>query len=99
MMRQPQSLSIASDILSAQVATFGAELHDLRDSAGRRLQWDGDPAVWSGRAPILFPIVGALVDSRYHIGSRSHTLPKHGFARRSTFEVVSHDARSAALRL
>ena len=39
----------------------GAQLSTLRDREGRELLWDGDPAVWTGRAPLLFPIVGVLV--------------------------------------
>lgn len=92
-------LSISSDRLSARIATLGAELQDLRDAEGRLLQWDGDPAVWAGRAPILFPIVGELAQGRCRIGHSTYAMPRHGFARRSTFEVLSHDDASARLRL
>lgn len=29
---------------------------------GREYLWQGDPAVWSGQAPICFPICGGLRD-------------------------------------
>lgn len=93
------TLKIASDALSAEVALLGAELQNLCDAHGNPLQWDGDPAVWAGRAPILFPIVGMLEGGQYRHAGRRYALPKHGFARHSTFEVVSHDACSATLRL
>lgn len=93
------TLRIASDALSAEIAPLGAELQSLCDAEGNPLQWDGDPAVWAGRAPILFPIVGMLEGERYRYAGRSYALPKHGFARRSTFDVVSHDDGGATLRL
>ncbi len=93
------NLRIASADLSAEIAPLGAELQDLRDGDGRSLQWDGDPAVWNGRAPILFPIVGMLAGEAYRHEGRTYAMPKHGFARRSLFDVVAHDERSALLRL
>jgi galactose mutarotase-like enzyme len=86
-------VSIRSDQLSA------AELQTLRDRDGRDLLWSGDPAVWAGRAPVLFPIVGELAGGRYRIGSKSYSLGRHGFARRSRFEVVDHTDEMAVFRL
>lgn len=91
--------TIASDRLSAEIDAVGAELHALRDAEGRDLQWDGDPAFWTGRAPILFPIVGMLQDGLYRLDGRTYPMPKHGFARRRTFTVVEADAASAVFRL
>jgi hypothetical protein len=42
----------------------GAQLSILRDPSGRELLWDGNPAFWNGRAPLLFPIVGTLAGGR-----------------------------------
>ena len=95
----PQTLSIASSILAADVSTLGAELQNLRLTTGPVLQWDGDPAVWAGRAPILFPVIGVLRDDAYRLDGRTFAMPKHGFGRRSLFDVVSHDADRAVLRL
>ena len=53
-------VALESDALSAAIDPQGAQLSLLRDAAGRDLLWDGDPAIWKGRAPLLFPIVGAL---------------------------------------
>ncbi len=93
------TVRIASSALSLSIATLGAEMHDLRDADGRSLQWDGDPAVWAGRAPILFPIVGELAGGHYRLDGRAYPLGRHGFARKSSFSVVAHDERSAVLRL
>ena len=98
-MTDPATLKIASGALSAEIALVGAELQGLADADGRTLQWDGDPAVWNGRAPILFPIVGTLVDGRYRHDGRTYAMARHGFARRATFEVVAHSGASTTLRL
>lgn len=52
---------------------------------------DADPAYWSGRAPLLFPIVGQLHRDQYRLGDKYYLLEKHGFARRQTFNVLKHD--------
>lgn len=92
-------LSLGSDALRAQVDPQGAQLSVLQDEQGRDLLWNGDPSVWSGRAPLLFPIVGALAGGAYRLGTKSYPLARHGFARHSTFEVVESTATSALLRL
>ncbi|MFK7843528.1 MAG: aldose 1-epimerase family protein [Sphingorhabdus sp.] len=84
-------LGISSDTLSARINPFGAELSSLCDSAGRELMTDADPAYWSGRAPLLFPIVGQLHRDQYRLGDKNYHLDKHGFARRQKFDVLDHD--------
>lgn len=79
---------IATDRLSAAIDPFGAELHSLTDADGRELMTDADPAFWTGRAPILFPIVGRVHGDVIRVDGREYPMPKHGFARRSPFEVV-----------
>lgn len=92
-------IEIASDVLSASINPFGAELSHLRDAEGRELMTDADPAFWSGRAPLLFPIVGRLKGDRYRLAGRDYPLPQHGFARRQPFEAIEQTASRAVLRL
>jgi galactose mutarotase-like enzyme len=91
--------TIASESLSADIHPLGAQLFALRDGAGRDLQWNGDPAVWKGRAPILFPIVGALAKNQYRLDGQTFSLPRHGFARDRLFTLVEATAASALFRL
>jgi galactose mutarotase-like enzyme len=92
-------IEIASGTLSAAINPLGAELTHLRDAAGRELMTDADPAFWTGHAPILFPIVGALNRDTYRVDGREYSLPKHGFARHMLFEVVEAAADRATFRL
>jgi galactose mutarotase-like enzyme len=91
-------VSLRSDSLTAEVDPLGAQLSSLRDGS-RDVLWDGDPAVWAGRAPLLFPIVGALAGGRYRLGPKSYPLSRHGFARGKLFDLVESTADQALFRL
>ncbi len=91
-------ICLHSDALDVAIDPQGAQLSMLRDAAGHDLLWNGDPAVWKGRAPILFPIVGAWNGGHYQWCRQRFALPRHGFARDRRFEVVSSSARAAVFR-
>jgi galactose mutarotase-like enzyme len=95
----PSTYEIASADLRAEISCFGAELVCLRDAAGRDLLWDGNPAFWKGRAPLLFPIVGRLKNDQLKVNGRSHPMNQHGFARTSVFELVAQERASCRFRL
>ena len=92
-------IRIASDRLTAEISPLGAELQSLRDTSGRDYLWNGDPTWWTGRAPILFPIVGTLADDTLRVGGVDYPMAKHGFARRSTFVPIEDGADYATFRL
>jgi galactose mutarotase-like enzyme len=92
-------IEISSGALTAVIDPFGAELSSLRDAAGREWMTDADPAYWSGRAPLLFPIVGRLEGDRYRLDGREYPLPQHGFARRQGFAPVEQTTDRATFRL
>lgn len=92
-------LRIGSGGLRAAINPFGAELSSLTDADGRELMTDADPAFWTGRAPILFPIVGAVNQDTIRVDGTAYPLPKHGFARRMPFTVAEHSADRLVLRL
>ena len=77
--------------LTAVVTDQGGELISLRDAAGLEYIWQGDPASWTGRSPILFPIVGSLLDETIRIGGAPFHMKQHGFARRSAFTLEERD--------
>jgi hypothetical protein len=55
---------LKNDHIRAEIVTRGAELIRLQDASGADFLWSGDPIWWSGRAPILFPIVGKVRDDK-----------------------------------
>jgi galactose mutarotase-like enzyme len=92
-------IAISSGELSARINPLGAELWSLTDAAGSQYMTDADPAFWTGHAPVLFPIVGALNGDHLRIDGRELAMGKHGFARRSAFEVVAAEGDRATFRL
>jgi galactose mutarotase-like enzyme len=92
-------VSITSGGLTAQIDPRGAQLSSLKTRDLRELLWNGDPAVWAGRAPLLFPIVGVLAGGVYRLGPKSYPLSRHGFARDKTFALQNSSPGSAAFRL
>ena len=93
------TVRIASAGIAAEIAPLWAELVRLTDADGRDWQWGGDPAVWAGRAPILFPIVGTLRDDAFRWQGKTYNLPRHGFARRSTFAAIDQAEDRVTFRL
>lgn len=64
----------------------GAELHSLcSKKTGRDYIWSGDPSIWNGQSPILFPIIGRLLNDKYRLNGKEYTMPKHGVARHRPF--------------
>jgi galactose mutarotase-like enzyme len=84
--------------LAVAVKRIGAELCSLRNSAGRELLWQAGPA-WPRHAPVLFPVVGRMVnDTLVHHGT-GYPMPQHGFARDVEFSRVAVSANAAHFRL
>lgn len=94
-------ITLVSNNLTVKIRPQSAELSSIM-SNDRQTEylWQGDPAFWSGQAPILFPIVGALKDKKYTHAGRTYSLPQHGFARSChAFNVVEHTTDKVGLRL
>ncbi len=87
-----EQVTIANDALTVTVSPLGAEMQSLVTADGRNWLWSGDPAVWSGRAPILFPMVGRAPDDQVSIEGKRYGMNQHGFARRSGFALAERSA-------
>ncbi|MEC8041132.1 MAG: aldose 1-epimerase family protein [Pseudomonadota bacterium] len=79
---------IGNEHLSVGVSPLGAETQYLRDTNGRDWLWNGDADWWTGRSPLLFPIVGGAPKDQIAVGDFTATMAKHGFARQSHFTLV-----------
>ena len=92
-------IRIAGHGLSAAINPLGAELSSLTDAAGRELMTDADPRWWTGRAPILFPVVGKPFEETIRVGGTAYPMKQHGFARRRLFEVMEAGPSRAVFAL
>lgn len=88
MERSPVVVSIKDGDLTAEVSDIGAELRRLTANGGQDYLWNGDPAYWSGRAPLLFPMVGRALGDRIRVDGRYYPMAQHGFARASRFQIA-----------
>jgi len=79
-------ITLTNEFLTASFSEIGEELKSLV-FGGKEYIWEGRSEVWSGSAPILFPICGGLKDDKYTYKGKEYTLKKHGYARFATFEI------------
>ncbi len=92
--------TIENEKYVARVSDMGAELQSMmRKADGSEYIWQGDAAVWSGRAPLLFPFVGRLKGEGYEYEGVKYPMTKHGFARKSVFEAVREGEQRLVMRL
>lgn len=80
--------TLKNDVLTVQVSDFGAELQSIVKD-GYEYLWQGDPAFWGRRSPVLFPIVGSVWEKKFRVAGKEYEMGQHGFARDSRFELVS----------
>jgi galactose mutarotase-like enzyme len=60
------------------------ELSSIRSKhSNQEYLWQGNPAFWTGQAPVLFPIIGALKNGQLNYQGKFFELPKHGLVRNS----------------
>lgn len=86
--------------LQIQIAAAGAELRSIKTRADdAEWLWQGDPAWWSGRSPLLFPVVGQSPQGNVTIGDVAYPMGSHGFARHSEFQISDSSAHSATFTL
>ncbi len=96
----PLPLHLENDFLSLDFKLTAAEFISLfAKKSGLEFAWQGDPNVWAGRNPTLFPIVGKVWQEHYHLGKKQFSLGNHGFARHSEFSLIDHTSTSLTLSL
>ncbi len=83
----------------ARIAARGAELRYFAAADGQPRLWSGDPAVWQGVSPNLFPVIGHLKNDTVLIEGRPCAIPMHGVAHSAEFSVVSQSEDCCALKL
>ena len=92
--------TIENDHYLVAVDTKGAELEQFFDKYEcAEYIWQGNPEIWKGRSPILFPVVGRLLNDCYRMGNAVYTMPKHGFAKNSDFSITDHQKETISFLL
>ncbi|MED0985586.1 aldose 1-epimerase family protein [Bacillus paramycoides] len=82
------TVTIQNEKVIVSISDKGAELQSVRlKEDNTEYLWQGDSTYWGRRAPILFPIVGRLVENTYYVDGKPYSLTQHGFARDLMFSV------------
>ncbi len=79
-------IQLQSTELKASISPLGAELQSvIHQPTGIEHMWQANPQFWGKHSPVLFPIVGSLLQNQYIYKGETYTLPRHGFAREKKF--------------
>ena len=92
--------TIENEKLKISVNSLGAELCSVicKEDCVEHI-WEGDPAVWSGQAPILFPYTGRLKDGKYTLGGKVYEGSIHGFARNFEHTMIRCESNLLVMEL
>lgn len=72
--------------LKVEFTDAGGALSSIKDRDGTEYLWEGDPAYWSGQAPVLFPVCGSLrQDEAVFLDGGTARMPRHGLVRKKGF--------------
>ena len=86
---------IENGYLKIGVKDFGAVLTSVKSqNSGHEFLWQGNPDVWNGQSPILFPVIGKMLDDKYCLDGSEYVMIRHGLARHYDFVLIEKDENS-----
>lgn len=92
--------TLRSGTAEAVINSLGAELSSFKLLAtGNEYIWSGNAEFWTGRSPVLFPIIGAARGGEIRTGGNTYSIGNHGFARRSEFTLIEATDTQAVFQL
>ena len=93
-------ITLKNDFLEVDIHPKGAEIHKMVGLSDQmNYMWKRDKAYWANSAPILFPIVGKVINDTYRAEGKEYHLTQHGFARHNEFTVEETAADRVVLTL
>ncbi|MFT5452392.1 MAG: galactose mutarotase-like enzyme [Enterobacterales bacterium] len=91
--------TIKNQHICISVNSLGAEISSLQTVNDDEYLWQGDPAIWKGQAPNLFPFIGKINNGRYQFEGKKYSISKHGFAKTSEFKLINQSDINLTYRL
>lgn len=89
---------IKNNKLKIEINSLGAELHSIQSADGCEYLWQGDPAIWDGQAPNLFPYIARLTNETYTFEGKEYHMKIHGFIKTSELAVDQSSDESITFR-
>lgn len=84
-----------NEFFTLSVKEMGAELTSLKSKkTGIEYIWEGNTDIWYGQSPILFPVIGRLLDDKYRLNCKEYSMEKHGIVRKKPFKLVEQTSDS-----
>ena len=91
---------IENDFLKVGIKEYGCEITSIiSKKSGYEFLWQGNPSIWKGQSPILFPFIGRLYNDTYTLNGKDYSMSKHGFARNLPWNLYSEDEDSISFIL
>lgn len=92
-------ITLKNQKLTLTIDPLGAQWTSLQTNKSQREHlFQKNPDSWMRQAPLLFPIVGRLLENRYEYNDQIYELSQHGFLRDQMFEVMFHHERLVILQ-
>ena len=88
-------VELKNENITAKFNTLGAETVGV-NAFGKERSWQNDNGSWAGHAPVLFPYAGLF---EVVADGVSYDRPRHGFARKSEFEIAEKTDSSVTFML
>lgn len=86
---------IENGYLKIGVKSFGSVLTSVKSvKSGYEFLWQGNPDVWNGQSPILFPVIGKMLDDKYSLNGKEYPMIRHGLARHYDFSLIEKSESS-----
>jgi galactose mutarotase-like enzyme len=91
---------LKNDYISVKISNVGAELLSLYDIERQtEILWQQEGGLWDYTSPLLFPVIGECFQNQYLCHNEIYSTPRHGFARITSFELISASKASASFLL
>ncbi|MCC8067176.1 MAG: aldose 1-epimerase family protein [Clostridiales bacterium] len=81
--------TIKNEYLTVTASDAGAELQSVRSADGTEYLWQADPAIWSGKAPNLFPYIARMTKETYTLDGKQFHMKIHGLLKYHTLSLES----------
>lgn len=92
--------TIANQHLTVTISSFGAELQSVKSNKnGREYLWQGDPEHWSGRAPIMFPVIVRFKDDEFTHKGKRYKMPLLGLGPNFEYRIIEKAKDRISFRL
>ncbi|MGD9886330.1 MAG: aldose 1-epimerase family protein [Bacilli bacterium] len=89
--------SLQNEHLQITVRSYGAELISLKSKQQTEFIWQRNPEFWNRCAPVLFPVVGRLLDKYTMIYGKKYEMDIHGFLKDQEFSLLSQSKNHLSL--